>query len=1045
MPYGLRNAPSVFQAFINDVLRDMIGRFVIAYIDDILVYSPDLPTHVRHVREVLKRLLEHQLYVKGEKCEFHQGSVSFLGYVISPAGVVMDDHKVEAVENWPRPHTVRELQRFLGFANFYRRFIRNYSAAAAPLTSLLKGNAKGLKWTPQAESAFADLKQRFITAPLLKHPDPSKPFVVEVDASNVGVGAVLSQHSGEPPKLKPVAYFSHKLSPAERNYGIGDKELLAVKLAFEEWRHWLEGAQHPFLVLTDHKNLEYLKSAKRLNSRQARWALFFTRFNFRLTYRPGTRNTKADALSRIYEPEASEEPNPKTILEPTVFLAPVRWEIDADIERSNAESEVPEGCPPARLYVPERFRNRLITWAHTSLTTGHPGENRTFNLLSGRYWWEGMRSDIHRFVASCTVCSKCKTPRTLPAGKLQPLPVPNRPWSHIAVDFVTDLPKSQGMTVILVVIDRFSKGVRFVPFAQLPTAFQTAECLFHHVFRFFGVPEDIVSDRGAQFTSRVWKAFMTKLGISVSLTSGYHPQSNGQCERANQELAKFLRVYCHDNQSDWATYLPWAEMAQNSLTSSTTSLTPFQCILGFQPPLMPWSPQSSDVPAVDHWMRRSEEVWEQTHRRIGSVVQRQKEQADKHRGSTPVYSPGDRVWLSTRDLRLPGGCKKLSPKYIGPYRIVSKVNDVTYKLALPPQCRMCPTFHVSRFKPVVPGPLDEVLPEATPPSPVWCEGVATYAVRKLLDSRRRSGGLQYLVDWEGFGPEEHSWIPASDVLDPALIADFHRRHPSRPAPRPRGRPRLSSGRPSARGEQSRRGRPPANPSRIYRKACGAGTAPTGVQGESRSSLRHPPEVVQRRRPRGRPSARSDALGGGAVTPVGLPASAPPNSSSQGASVRLFVPRGLLLWHLRFGFLGFPVNTTAQGSPFAMRKVLLKLSFRQPMQQYSLGMEGQSEGQLKSIASKKNPYQFQLNIPDCAATRRKFSLSQELMAQFYTATIQSVIGTSITVWGSLATKQDIHRPQCIIRSQIVWCQAGMFANTTCQTSQLGVVEVPNGVL
>ncbi|KAI4895905.1 hypothetical protein NFI96_003257 [Prochilodus magdalenae] len=197
-------------------------------------------------------------------------------------------------------------------------------------------------------------------------------------------------------------------------------------------------------------------------------------------------------------------------------------------------------------------------------------------------------------------------------------------------------------------------------------AFQTAECLFNHVFRFFGIPEDIVSDRGVQFTSRVWRAFMRKLGVSVSLTSGYHPQSNGQCERANQELGE-VSVFTATTQSDWATYLPWAEMAQNSLTSSTTSLTPFQCILGFQPPLMPWSPQSSDVPAVDHWMRRSEEVWEQTHRRIESVAQRQKEQADKHRGSTPVYSPGDRVWLSSRDLRLPGGCKKLSPKYICPF------------------------------------------------------------------------------------------------------------------------------------------------------------------------------------------------------------------------------------------------------------------------------------------------------------------------------------------------------------------------------------------
>ncbi|KAI4890785.1 hypothetical protein NFI96_028572, partial [Prochilodus magdalenae] len=647
------------------------------------------------------------------------------------------------------------------------------------------------------------------------------------------------------------------------------RDMIAVKLAFEEWQHWLEGAQHPFLVLTDHKNLEYLRSAKRLNSRQARWALFFTRFNFRLTYRPGTRNTKADALSRIYEPEASEEPNSKTILEPTVFLAPVRWEIDADIERSNAESEVPEGCPPARLYVPERFRNRLITWAHTSLTTGHPGENRTFNLLSGRYWWEGMRSDIHRFVASCTVCSKCKTPRTLPAGKLQPLPVPNRPWSHIAVDFVTDLPKSQGMTVILVVIDRFSKGVRFVPFAQLPTAFQTAECLFHHVFCFFGVPEDIPYLRLPSAEQRPVRE-----------------------SPANQELAKFLRVYCHDNQSDWATYLPWAEMAQNSLTSSTTSLTPFQCILGFQPPLMPWSPQSSDVPAVDHWMRRSEEVWEQTHWRIGSVVQRQKEQADKHRGSTPVYSPGDRVWLSTRDLRLPGGCKKLSPKYIGPYRIVSKVNDVTYKLALPPQCRMCPTFHVSRFKPVVPGPLDEVLPEATPPSPVWFEGVATYAVRKLLDSRRRSGGLQYLVDWEGFGPEEHSWIPASDVLDPALIADFHHRHPSRPAPRKGtqgdalaclrgGRRRVASSLDGGGHPANRETRPESTG-----RPAARGRLPPGSRGESRSSLRHPPESgsTSATSAAGRPSAPLGRFGGGggAVTPVGLPASAPPNSSSQGA-------------------------------------------------------------------------------------------------------------------------------------------------------------------
>ncbi|KAI4897414.1 hypothetical protein NFI96_032838 [Prochilodus magdalenae] len=691
-----------------------------------------------------------------------------------------------------------------------------------------------------------------------------------------------------------------KLPPHRENYGIGDKELLAIKLAFDEWRHWLEGAQYPFLVLTDHKNLEYLRSAKRLNSRQARWSLFFSRFNFQITYRPGTRNTKADALSRIFENEPSEPPASKPILEPNIVLSPVRWEIDDEIDRLNMVEPVPETCPTDRLYVPAQVRDRLVTWAHTSLTSGHPGETRTYQLLSGKYWWESMSKDVHRFVSSCSTCSQCKTPRALPAGKLMPLPIPARPWSHIAVDFVTDLPDSEGNTVILTVIDRFSRGVRFVPFPSLPTAFQTAECLFNYVFRFFGIPENIVSDRGTQFTSQVWSAFMERLGVSVSLTSGYHPQANGQCERMNQELGKFLRVYCHENQNDWSAYLPWAEMAQNSLVSSTTSLTPFQCMLGYQPPLMPWSAQSSDVPSVEHWMRRSEEVWEQTHQRIENVLRKHKHYADRRRGDTPSYNPGDRVWLSTRDFRLTEGSRKLMPKYIGPFKILNKINDVTYKLELPAQYRVCSSFHVSLLKPVVPGPLDAASPEATPPPPVLVEGAPVYAVRRLLDSRRRRGALQYLVDWEGFGPEERSWVPAADVLDPALITDFHNRHPSRPAPRSRGRPRGPFVNPSAGGQRGRPRRfslsPSANrrrgrPRRFTPSSAGdpQGRGPVGgtpVPRRGRSvSVRPDSPAGGGGRHGGRPrSFRSDSLGGGDVTLPGFPCSrASPDSTSQRAT------------------------------------------------------------------------------------------------------------------------------------------------------------------
>ncbi|KAK3549898.1 hypothetical protein QTP86_015514 [Hemibagrus guttatus] len=295
MPYGLANAPSMFQDFIHEVLREFLHRFVLVYIDNILIYSRNLAKH--RVAEVLERLRKFQLFLKAENCSFHQPSVQFLGYKINSSGIQMDEGKITAIRNWPAPTTVKELQRFLGFASFYRRFIQNYSSIANPLTSLLRNKPKSLAWSPSAEEAFNTLKKAFTTDPLLIHPDPDKPFIVEVDASTTGVGVVLSQQQGNPSCLHPCAFFSHKLNPAERNYDIGNRELLAVKLALEEWRHWLEGAKHAFLVLTDHKNLEYLRAAKRLNPRQARWALFFTRFDFTIWYRPRSKNTKADALS----------------------------------------------------------------------------------------------------------------------------------------------------------------------------------------------------------------------------------------------------------------------------------------------------------------------------------------------------------------------------------------------------------------------------------------------------------------------------------------------------------------------------------------------------------------------------------------------------------------------------------------------------------------------------------------------------------------------------------------------------------------------------
>ncbi|KAK3510911.1 hypothetical protein QTP70_025547 [Hemibagrus guttatus] len=632
MPYGLANTPSVFQDFIHEVLQEFLHRFVLVYIDDILIYSRNLVEHRHHVAEVLKCLREFQLLLKAERCSFHQPSVQFLGYNIDSSGIRMDEGKVAAIRNWPTPTTVKELQ----------------------------------------QEVFNTLKEAFTTAPLLVHPDPDRPFIVEVDAYTTGVGAVLSQQQGNPSRLHPCAFFSCKLNPAEINYDIGNCELLAVKLALKEWMHWLEGARHPFLVLTDHKNLEYLRAAKRLNPRQARWALFFTRFDFTISYRSGSKNTRADALSRLFAPEENPEVS-ETILPERVIVSPITW------------SE--EAFPP------------------TNASTNTP------SLLVAQ------QSDVRRYVQGCRDCAMSKNPRHLPSGKLLPLPVPNRPWSHLGVDFITDLPVSKHYTCIFVVVDRFSKSCRLLPLKGLPTAMEMAELLFNHIFRYFGIPEDIVSDRGPQFISRVWKAFFSRLGVAVSLSSGYHPQTNGQTERKIQEISRYLRTFCHGHQDSWSQYLGWAEYTQNSLYQPFTGLTPFQCVLGYQPPLFPWSGEPSNVPAVDYWFQESERVWHSVHHQLQCALRQRRQTADLRRSEAPVYQPGQKVWLSTRDIRLHQPCRKLGPRFIGPFTILKQINLVTYKLQLPPEYRIHSTYpFLSLTIPLFLPPQSLAVTQQTPPS-----------------------------------------------------------------------------------------------------------------------------------------------------------------------------------------------------------------------------------------------------------------------------------------------------------------------------------------
>ena len=650
---------------------------------------------------MLKALLDTGLHLKPEKCHFHKQEVKYLGFIITTNGIRMDLEKVSCVLGWEVPRIVTNVQCFLGFANFYRRFIKDYSKVMTPLTRMTKkegGKYVPFVWGPEQQAAIDLIKKAFTSAPILCHFDYDREIIVETDASDYVSAGILSQYDDDS-VLHPVAFYSKKHSPAECNYEIYNKELMAIVWAFEEWRPHLEGSRHQIQVLSDHKNLEYFLSTKLLNHRQARWSEFLSRFDFRITYRPGKAGGKPDTLtwrSGDLPTEGDERllANQYAVLKPQNLLdlhwvvrmdavdslqllandIPDAGQLDAgqpdagrmdvlgakridagqpdagqlDVpgaEQINAgqldarqldvlgakQIDVPDAGQistllaeayladpfPERIlglvrnsarqykeisladckerdgrliyrdciYVPDhvQLQLRLLQDHHDPPTVGYSGCAKTLELLARRYYWPSMRKDVNRFVHNCHVCHRMKSTRHAPYGVLRPLSVPERPWQHISVDFVTGLPRSKELDAICVVFDRLTKQRYLIPCTTTITAEGLVDLFCDRIFRYHGLPETIVSDRGPQFASRFWKHLCSCLKIDLHLSTAFHPQTDGRTERVKAVVEQHLRAYVTYLQDDWVDYLFLAEFAGNNQVSDTTSLSPFFANLGYHP------------------------------------------------------------------------------------------------------------------------------------------------------------------------------------------------------------------------------------------------------------------------------------------------------------------------------------------------------------------------------------------------------------------------------------------------------------------------------
>ena len=745
MPFGLCNAPATFQRLMDLVLAGLQWSQCLVYLDDVIIIGHTFSEHLANLSLVFQRLRAAGLKLQPKKCDFLKHKVTYLGHVVSDVGVSTDPSKVEKVASWPVPTTTKEVQQFLGLAGYYRRFIQDFAEKARPLHRLTERNAI-FKWSIESQNAFETLKTHQCSAPVLAYPDFNKPFLLDTDASDTGIGAVLSQPD-EHGRECVIAYASRLLSKPERRYCVTRRELLAVVAFTKHFRHFLIGRH--FTLRTDHGSLTWLKNFREPEGQMARWLERLQEFDFTIFHRPGKKHTNADALSRLPCRQCGRDrhcQNGETTIAATSLVG--GEDIGKLQQQDNTIGPVLQaklnGEKPTRtqcmskgsrrlfqiwdqllvqndaLYrqyerpdhstvilqqlVPESKRDEVLRELHEGTLGGHLGEDKTIARIKECFYWPGYHKDTSNWCKTCSTCCTRKTPAPKNRALLQSIKV-GSPLQVVAVDIVGPLPESDnGNAYILVVGDYFTRWMEAYPIPN-QEAVTFANVITNEFFFRFSPPEQLHSDQGKQFESQVIAEICKLLGIKKTRTTPYHPQSDGLVERFNRTLIAMLSTAATDHPFDWEAQLRPLCMAYNTSIHTTTGYSPFFLMYGRKVQL-PLELMYGGPPSAPGYTSTTEyatqlkitlqEAYQRVREKTGQKLDRQKELYDEKVHGKP-YSKGDLVWLHTTVTRK-GTARKFHHPWTGPFLVIKRLSEAVYRLQHVENKNKRPVVHFDRLK-----------------------------------------------------------------------------------------------------------------------------------------------------------------------------------------------------------------------------------------------------------------------------------------------------------------------------------------------------------